>query len=137
MPLKLEFTPDEYVSELDRQTKMAQALAAGINDSSLNWQPNSGKSWSVLQCLDHLAMMNGKYVKAMQDAVSNNRDQLEPRKGLIQPSGWLTRWFIGTEEPPPTIQTSGPEEDPTAVEADGDRGGRILRLAKATCRLRA
>jgi hypothetical protein len=27
MTLKLEYTPEEYVSELDRQSKMAQALA--------------------------------------------------------------------------------------------------------------
>ena len=48
--------------------------------------------------------MNGKYVKALQDAVANNRDQLEPRKVPIQPSGWFTRWFISTEEPPPKFK---------------------------------
>ena len=110
MALKLEYTPDEYIAELDRQTKMAQALADGLSDASLNWQPNGGASWSILQCLDHLAIMNAKYLKAMQDAVASNEDQLEPRKAPIQPSGWLMRWWIGTEEPPPRFKLPAPKK---------------------------
>ena len=110
MPLKLEYTPEELIAELDRQAGQAQALAAGLGDSALNWQPNGGKSWSVGQCLDHLAIMNRMYLKALQDAVGNNRDQLEPRKVPIQPSGWLMRWFIGTEEPPPKFKLPAPKK---------------------------
>ena len=110
MALKLEFTPSELVSELERQSAQAQALSSGRGDAALNWQPNGGKGWSVLQCLDHLVIMNGKYVKAFQDAVANNEDQLEPRKLPIQPSGWFTRWFVGLEEPPPKIKLPAPKK---------------------------
>jgi hypothetical protein len=110
MALKLEYTPDEYIAELERQTKMAQALADSLSDTSLNWQPNGGVSWSILQCLDHLAIMNAKYLKAMQDAVAANEDQLEPRRVPIQPSGWLMRWWIGTEEPPPRFKLPAPKK---------------------------
>jgi hypothetical protein len=54
--------------------------------------------------------MNAKYVKALQDAVANNRDQLEPGKVPIQPSGWLMRWWIGTEEPPPRFKLPAPKK---------------------------
>ena len=50
------------------------------------------------------------YVKALQEAVENNRDQLEPRKVPIQPSGWFMRWFIGMEEPPPKIKLPAPKK---------------------------
>ena len=110
MPLKLEYTPTELVAELERQRNQAQSLAAGLTETALNWQPNGGKSWSVAQCLDHLAIMNGLYVKALQDAVNNNRDQLEPRKKPIQPSGWFMRWFIGSEEPPPRFKLPAPKK---------------------------
>ena len=110
MPIKLEYTAAEYIAELDRQSTMAQALAGGLSDASLNWQPNGGNSWSVAQCIDHLAIMNAKYLKTMQDAVAANEDQLEPRKAPIQPSGWLTRWFIGTEEPPPRFKLPAPKK---------------------------
>jgi DinB superfamily len=110
MALKLEYTPAELIEELERQRDQAQTLADRLSDAALNWQPNGGKSWSILQCLDHLAIMNGLYVKALQDAVSNNRDQLEPRKTPIQPSGWFMRWFIGMEEPPPKIKLPAPKK---------------------------
>ena len=54
--------------------------------------------------------MNGKYVKALQDAVANNEDQLEPRKVPIQPSGWFTRMFIRFEEPPPKFKLPAPKK---------------------------
>jgi hypothetical protein len=110
MQLKLEYTPEELIAELDRQSKMAHALADGLSDGALNWRPNDGRSWSILQCLDHLLIMNRKYVTAMSEAVAENRDQLEPRKVPIQPSGWLMRWWIGTEEPPPKFKLPAPKK---------------------------
>jgi hypothetical protein len=110
MALKLEYTPDELVAEFERQSTMAQALAEGRNEPALNWQPKGGQGWSILQCLDHLAIMNAKYLQALQVAVASNEDQLEPRKVPIQPSGWLTRWFVGTEEPPPKFKLPAPKK---------------------------
>jgi len=110
MALKLAYTPAELIAELDRQSAQAQSLAGGLSDAALNWQPNGGKGWSVLQCLDHLAIMNAKYVKALGEAVANNEDQLEPRKKPIQPSGWFTRWFVSTEEPPPKFKLPAPKQ---------------------------
>ena len=92
------------VAELERQSAQAAALVGGLSETALNWQPNGGKSWSVAQCLDHLVIMNASYLKALQAGVENNRDQLEPRKVPIKPSGWFARWFIGFEEPPPKLK---------------------------------
>lgn len=107
---KLEYTTAEFVSELERQTVQAATVADGLSESAFNWQPNSGKSWSVAQCLDHLVIMNRMYVKTLQDAVADNEDQLEPRKNPIQPSGWLTRLFVSYEEPPPKIKLPAPKK---------------------------
>jgi len=110
MALKLEYTSAELIAELDRQAAQAGTLATGLDETALNWQPNRGKGWSVAQCLDHLVIMNRLYVKALQDAVASNGDQLEPRKVPIQPSGWFMRWFIGTEEPPPKFKLPAPKK---------------------------
>src|SRR3974390_3877697 len=120
MALKLEYTPAEYIAELERQSSMAEALAKGRSEAALNWQPNGGKGWSILQCLDHLAIMNAKYVKALQDAVASNEDQLEPRKLPIQPSGWFMRWWIGTEEPPPRFKLPAPKKIHPPSKLSGD-----------------
>jgi len=110
MTLKLEYSPEDYIAELERQAQMAKALAEGLSEDTLNWQPNDGKGWSILQCLDHLAIMNAKYAEALQEAVAENEDQLEPRTVPIQPSGWLMRWWIGTEEPPPRFKLPAPKK---------------------------
>ena len=123
MALKLEYSPAELIAELERQRDQAQALGAGLSESALNWQPNGGKSWSVAQCLDHLVIMNRMYAKALQDAVANNEDQLEPRKVPIQPSGWFMRWFIGTEEPPPKFKLPAPKKLAAAIATHGSGGG--------------
>lgn len=108
--MKLEYTPEELLAELQRQSAQAETLASGLSDAALNWQPNGGKSWSVGQCLEHLAIMNAIYVKALQAAVENNRDQLEPRKNPMQPSGWLMRLYVRYEEPPPKIKLPAPRK---------------------------
>lgn len=110
MPTKLQYTPEEFVAELERQSSQAAALATGLNDAALNWQPNGGKSWSIAQCLDHLTIMNTIYLKALQAAVESNRDQLEPRKVPIQASGWLMRLVVSYEEPPPKIKLPAPKK---------------------------
>jgi hypothetical protein len=110
MPTTLQYTPEEFVAELERQGAQTQTLSAGLNEAALNWQPNGGKSWSVAQCLDHLTIMNAVYLRAMQEAVESNRDQLEPRKTPIQASGWLTHLVISYEEPPPKIKLPAPRK---------------------------
>jgi hypothetical protein len=108
--MKPECTSEEFLAELQRQSSQAESLAGGLSDAALNWQPNSGKSWSVGQCLEHLAIMNAMYVEALQAAVENNRDQLEPRKNPMQASGWFTGLFISYEEPPPKIKLPAPRK---------------------------
>ena len=102
MTLKLEYTPEEYISELDRQSRMAQALAGGLSDAALNWQPKAGKSWSIGQCLEHLAATNTLYEAAMRDAIERNEDHVLPGFGVYRPAGWPSRKFIQSMEPPPT-----------------------------------
>jgi len=130
MAVKLEYTPAEFIAELERQSSMAEALAEGRSEAALNWQPNGGKGWSILQCLDHLAIMNAKYLKALQDAVASNEDQLEPRKVPIQPSGWFTRWFVGTEEPPPRFKLPAPKKIQPPSKLTGAVVGEFCALQK-------
>ena len=135
--MKLECTPQEYVAELERQSAQALALAGGLSDAALNWQPNRGKAWSVAQCLDHLAIMNRMYVKALPGAIDSNRDQLEPRKGPMQASGRLTRLFVSYEEPPPKIKLPGAKKNCAAVTTHRRGAQRVPGVAATAGRLRA
>lgn len=130
MTLKLEYTPDELIAELERQSSVAQALVQGRSEAVLNWQPKGGQGWSILQCLDHLAIMNAEYLKALQDAVARNEDQLEPRKVPIQPSGWFMRWWISTEEPPPRFKLPAPKKIQPSSKLTGAAAGDFCGLQK-------
>jgi hypothetical protein len=107
--MKAQYTPDEYVAELQRQTTQAASLVEGLGVALLNWQPMAGKSWSVGQCLDHLTRTNTISLDAMRAAVEENRDQLEPRTKDLQPSGPVTRFYVKFSEPPPKMKIPAPK----------------------------
>src|SRR3974377_679342 len=130
MAVKLEYTPAEFIPDLERQSPMDEALAEGRSEPALNGQPNGGKGWSILQCLDHLAIMNAKYLKALQDAVASNEDQLEPRKVPIRPSGWFTRWFIGMEEARPKLNVPAPKQIKPPSKLTGAVVGEFWAITK-------
>ena len=99
--MKSEYTTDEFLGELRRQSAQAEALVDGLTESSLNWQPECGESWSIGQCLEHLAGTNRLYLAAMRDAVERNEDQIPKGSGVYQVAGWPSRYFIESMEPPP------------------------------------
>jgi hypothetical protein len=76
----------------------ARALSHGLSDAHGTWRADPG-SWSVAECLDHLATSNRVYLHAMQApadrALSAGLRQRGPaRPGLV--GGWFVRWL----EPP-------------------------------------
>jgi hypothetical protein len=99
--MKLEYTTHEYAAELHRQSAEAQALVGDLDISAVNWRPDA-TSWSIAQCIEHLAGSNSYYLEAIQDAVKRNEDQIPPGQGIYRPAGWPSRKFIQSMEPPPT-----------------------------------
>jgi hypothetical protein len=75
--------------ELGTNDHRAQALAAGLTEQQLNWQPEPG-SWSVGQCLEHLSITNEAYLTSISAAL---REKPDSPVEQITP-GWFGRWFI-------------------------------------------
>jgi DinB superfamily len=103
--------PDDLQSildELDRTDQEARRLVSELDESQLNWQPGEG-SWSVAQCLTHLAQMNSVLTAAMGSGVRQApTSSVTPRKP-IQP-GWFGRWFINQMEGPPRRKLNTPKQ---------------------------
>ena len=76
----------------------ARALAEGLSETLGTWRAEPS-SWSVAECLDHLAISNRVYLGAMEPpaaaAIADRRD----RQGPAMP-GMFGRWFARTLEPP-------------------------------------
>jgi hypothetical protein len=101
--------------ELSANDQTAQALAAGLTEDQLNWQPAPG-SWSVGQCLEHLCRTNKAYLvsifAALKEKPNSPVEQITPV--------WFGRWFIGSfvEPSPNSKRVSAPPKIRPAARVD-------------------
>jgi len=84
--------------ELDAAERDADALVAGVSEVVGTWRAEPG-SWSMAECLDHLATANRVYVEAMREAATRARAQHKHRRRPARP-GLVGGWFVGWLEPP-------------------------------------
>lgn len=84
--------------QLDAAERDAQALVADLGEERSGWCAETG-SWSVAECLDHLATTNRVYLHAMEEPATRAREQGRLRQGPAAP-GFVGRWFVRTMEPP-------------------------------------
>jgi hypothetical protein len=102
LPADLQALEDQ----LDAAEQDARALVAGLTEAHGAWRADPG-SWSVAECLDHLATANCVYVRAMQPSATRARERGRLRRGLATP-GIVGRWFIRSLEPPVTRRMKAP-----------------------------
>jgi hypothetical protein len=116
--------------ELSANDQRAQALAAGLTEEQLNWQPELG-SWSVGQCLEHLCITNEAYLTPISAALKEKPDSPVEQ---ITP-GWFGRWFIRSfvEPSPNGKRVSAPAKIRPAARVDLAVLNRFLSSNKS-CR---
>lgn len=83
----------------DAAERDARALVAGLTEETGRWRSQPG-SWSVAECLDHLATANRVYLQAMQGPGDRALTEGRRRRGPAQP-GLIGGWFVRSLEPPP------------------------------------
>jgi hypothetical protein len=76
----------------------ARALVDGCDETTGTWRPAPG-SWSIAECLDHLATSNRVYLAAMRPSAERARERGRLRRGPAVP-GLLGGWFVRSLEPP-------------------------------------
>jgi hypothetical protein len=89
----------ELQDQLEAAEREAEALVAGLSEEQGTGRAEAG-SWSVSECLDHLATANRVYLRAMQEPASRARARGRHRRRPARP-GWVGRLFVGSLEPPP------------------------------------
>lgn len=102
LPEDLQQLEDGYAAN----ERSAQQLVAGLDETSAAWQPAPG-SWSIAECLDHLAVSNRVYVAAMERAAAKARSSSRLRRGPVRP-GLIGGWFVKSLEPPVTRRMRAP-----------------------------
>jgi hypothetical protein len=93
--------PEDIVAleeALNAAGRDAGTLVVGLTEEQGAWRAEPG-SWSVAECLDHLATANRVYLRAMQPAADRALERGRRRRVPAQP-GRIGRWFVRTLEPP-------------------------------------
>ena len=83
---------------LDAAERDARALVDGLTETRGAWRADPG-SWSVAECLDHLATANRVYVRAMQPPAARAQSDGRKRRVPALP-GLIGGWFVSYLEPP-------------------------------------
>ncbi|HWI16235.1 MAG TPA: DinB family protein [Vicinamibacterales bacterium] len=76
----------------------ARKLVSGLTFEQGAWR-SAPESWSVAECLDHLATANRVYLEAMRPAAEQALAGGKKRKGPAFP-GLIGGWFVSSLEPP-------------------------------------
>ena len=108
----------------DAAERDARALVSGLTPELGMWRAEAG-SWSVAECLDHLATGNRVYLAAMQPAAERALARGRHRHGPALP-GLVGSWFVRTFEPPvkaryrlPAPRKIRPRRGPSLDDAAG------------------
>ena len=89
---------ERLAAALDAAERDARAVAAGMNGSMGTWRAEPG-SWSVAECLDHLATGNRVYLAGMEPAAERALRRGSKRQRPAEP-GLVGGWFVRYLEPP-------------------------------------
>ena len=109
--------------QLNTAERDAQSVAAGLTGEQGNWRPDA-RSWSVAECLDHLAVSSRVYLRAMEEPAVRARGEGRLRRGPVKP-GLVGAWFLRSVEPPVRARFKAPgiirpRKDPNLPDALAD-----------------
>jgi hypothetical protein len=98
----------DLLDQMDAAERDAEALVAGLSSERGAWRAAPG-SWSVAECLDHLAMTNRLYLDAMREPAARARSEGRLRRGEARP-GLVGGWFVRSLEPPVKQRHKAPKK---------------------------
>ncbi len=118
----------QILTHLHANSSESHALTAGMTDEQLNWRPVAGKSWSILQCLEHVAISHGSYLNAMEPTLHARKADGPKRTGPITHTIPGT-YFLKALAPPVGIKAPAPR---SLIPSDGLTKHNVLEKLSAT-----
>ena len=96
------------LDEIAESDRTADDLVANLTDTQFVWRPGEG-SWSIAECLEHLATTNTVYGDAMRHGIDAARRRGFTTYSPLKP-GFFGRKFINSMEPPVRMRGRAPSQ---------------------------
>jgi hypothetical protein len=125
------------VAETDNNSDATKRLVTGLSEAQLSWTP-APESWSIAQCLDHLATTSKAFEPYLTAAIKRGRDKWPISSPVPYRPSWVGGWLIKQVLPETTRKVSSPKvfrpsQSPaieTAVEEFLKQQAEFLRFVR-------
>lgn len=96
------------VAAAAKNSDTAKGLVAGLSEEQLRWT-SAPESWSIAQCLDHLAITTGKFEPYFTTAIKRGREKWAVAAPVAYRPTWLGGWLIRQLVPEATRKVPAPK----------------------------
>jgi hypothetical protein len=96
------------VVETKKNSDEARCLVAGLSEAQLNWT-SAPDSWSIAQCLDHLATTSKAFEPYLTAAIKRGRDKWAVSSPVPYRPSWVGGWLIKQVVPETTRKVPSPK----------------------------
>jgi len=123
MPLPVRAYDRSLNAEIERLLYQAEVVSqeaagivAGLRAEQWNWRPSPG-AWSIAQNLEHLNIINGRFLKDLQVAIREGRAAGKLADAPYSYS-MVSRWMLRIIQPPVTTRFKAPKkfQPPASVD---------------------
>lgn len=96
------------IAESEKNNETARQLVAGLSEEQLSWTSNPG-SWSIAQCLDHLAVTSAEFNSYFARALERGRTKAPVTSPVPYRPSFLGGWLIKQVVPESTRKFPAPK----------------------------
>lgn len=96
------------VTETDKNSDETKRLVTGLSEAQLSWT-SAPESWSIAQCLDHLATTSKAFEPYLTAAIKRGRDKWPVSSPVPYRPSWVGGWLIKQVLPETTRKVSSPK----------------------------
>jgi hypothetical protein len=96
------------VLEAEKNSDEARSLVAGLDANQLSWT-SAPNTWSMAQCLDHLATTSKAFEPYFTVAIKRGRDKWPVSSAISYRPSWVGGWLIKQVLPEATRKVPSPK----------------------------
>jgi DinB superfamily len=124
-------TREELTADLDQLDVSYGGLVQNCSSEQLNWRP-AVDSWSIAQCIQHVARVNSVYLVPIKATITRARAGSTPNQEVLRTAGWFSAYFLKSVSPEGKVKLPAPRVARPAAEPSTVNVREALRMLQNT-----